>query len=304
MMLQRKPISQILRDVFLSPNALSRLILANSALWLLLYIIGIPVFLFSASESDGKMLIFSKAMNLFAIPASVDQFLSKPWTIITYMLYHVSFFHLFFNMYVLWFFGKIFLQFFNNSKLYVTYFTGGIIGALVFMGAFNIFPVFNASIDSAIALGASASVLAIVVFTALRLPEYKMNLLFIGEIRLLHLAIVFIVIDILLIPVSNSGGHFAHLGGALAGSLLFLIDRIKPLRLTFYLRRFKNIIGGFFKSNEKTKKSGKPVTDEEYNTQRALNQKKTDAILEKISKSGYSSLSKEEKEYLFKQSGK
>ena len=165
-MLQRKPLPVLLKEVFLSPDALSRLILVNSAVWILLYILGIPVFLFSEPSSSGGSVIFQKANEWLAVPASFDLFLTKPWTAITYMFFHENFFHIFFNMYVFWFFGKIFLQFFSNIKLYVTYFTGGIIGALVFMGAFNLFPVFAASVNSSIALGASASVLAVVVFTA------------------------------------------------------------------------------------------------------------------------------------------
>lgn len=303
-MMQRKPLPVLLKEVFLSPNALSRLILLNSAVWACLYIIGIPVFLFSDPSSSGSSIIFQKANEWLAVPASFDLFLTKPWTAITYMFFHENFFHIFFNMYVFWFFGKIFLQFFSNAKLYVTYFTGGFIGAIVFIGAFNLFPVFSASVNSSIALGASASVLAVVVFTALRLPEYRLNLLFLGELRLLHLALAFIVIDVLMIPVSNSGGHFAHLGGAMAGGILVLAERIKVNRLTFYFRRFRNKMSNIFKTGVKKQDKSKAVTDDEYNKQRAINQKKTDAILEKISKSGYSSLSKDEKEFLFKQSVK
>ena len=107
-----------------------------------------------------------------------------------------------------------------------------------------------------------------------------------------------------MIPVSNSGGHFAHIGGAAAGAILVLTDRIKMSRFSFYFRRFRNKMSNIFKTGVKNQERKKHVTDDEYNKQRALNQKKTDAILEKISKSGYSSLSKDEKEFLFKQSVK
>lgn len=303
-MLQRKPFPVLLKEIFLSPNALSRLILINSAVWLLLYVIGIPVFLFSAPSASGSYIIFERAVEWLAVPALVSNFLSEPWTAITYMFFHENFFHVFFNMYVLWFFGKIFLQFFSNKDLYYTYFVGGITGALVFIAAYNLFPVFSSTVNSSVALGASASVLAVVVFTALKLPDYRLNLLFIGELKLLHLAIAFIVIDILMIPVSNSGGHFAHLGGALAGGFLVILSRIKMKRFTFYLRRINNNLKSYFNLNAKRPNNGKPVSDDEFNKQRAQNQQKTDIILEKISKSGYSSLSTEEKEFLFKQSAR
>lgn len=303
-MLQRKPLQVLLKEVFLSSDALSRLILINSVVWVLLYILGIPVFLFSNPLSSGSSVVFQKANEWLAVPASVDQFLAKPWTAITYMFFHQNFFHIFFNMYVFWFFGKIFRQFFTDNKLYVTYLTGGLTGAIVFIGAYNLFPVFSASVDSSIALGASASVLAVVVFTALKLPEYRLNLLFIGELKLLHLAIAYIIIDVLMIPVSNSGGHFAHIGGAFAGGILVLTDRIKLNALSFYFRRLRNKLKTKFHSKATKPELHKTVSDEEFNRQRAHNQTKTDAILEKISKSGYSSLSKEEKEFLFKQSSK
>jgi len=245
-------------------------------------------------------------VNFLAIPAETDLILTRPWSIITYMFLHEGFFHILFNMIVLYFSGKIFLDYLRKSRLISVYLLGGISGALAFILAYNTFPVFEVSRSMAIALGASASVLAILAAVTAFVPNYTVFLLFFGKIKLKYLALIFFIIDILSIQGDNPGGHIAHLGGFIYGFLstyLLKSGYIHPQSLSFnwlinYFRGYR----GPRKSYNSDKR--RPVSDDDFNTQRRENQARIDAILDKISVSGYSSLSKEEKEFLFKSSKK
>ena len=184
------------------------------------------------------------------------------------------------------------------------YLIGGISGGLLYVISYNYFPVFQNSVTVSVAIGTSASVLAILVAIATYVPNYHVHLLIIGKLRLKYLAIILVVIDIISIQGNNPGGHIAHIGGALYGfiSIMFFkkgFDFSKWLSLPkISFRR------GPRKSYSNPNYAKRPVTDEDYNRKRAANQAEIDKILEKISKSGYASLSKSEKEKLFKMSNK
>ena len=229
-----------------------------------------------------------------SVPSDLSTLLIKPWTLFTSIFLHFDFFHIFYNMLMLWFSGTIFIQYFKPNSLYKVYILGGLVGNILFILSYNYFPVFASIKNAAFALGASGGVLAVLIAAATKVPNQKINLLFLGSISLKWIAILFVVIDILSIPGENSGGHFAHLGGALFGFLYvilpFILQKIKPF-LSFH--RYKP---------KKQNSSQRPKTDEQYNRERADNRKKIDEILDKISKSGYQNLSKEEKELLFKTS--
>lgn len=303
------PLERI-RIFFRSGQPLPMLILINVGIWISILLVSNFAFLFSSPEagSDGsyKSQLLILIQNLLAVPANTGTLLAKPWTLITYMFLHIDFFHILFNMLWLWWFGNIFVQYLSQRQLLGTYFFGGIAGALLYIAAFNVFPVFEIARESAIALGASASVLAIVVAISFYVPEYTIHLLFFGPVKIKYIAIFSIIIDVLMLSSSNTGGHIAHLGGALWGFLwIKMIPGFDPTKI------FQPLVEigkpGSFRIRSKKFKvyhNEKPLSDEEFNNNKVAKQKKMDAILDKISRSGYDSLTREEKELLFSNSKK
>jgi len=300
---QNKP-ADILRQVFLSSNIISRLILVNTLVFVVIKIIGTFAWLFNGGNPD----IISPLGRWLALPSGLGELVFKPWTPLTYMFLHEGFFHIFFNMILLYFGGTIFQEYLSKSKLLWTYILGGLSGALFFVLAYNIFPVFDAVKGSAIALGASASVLAIVVAISTYVPDYTVHLFLFGRVKLKYLAAVMILIDLMSISSGNAGGHIAHLGGALWGflyayslrnghDLYKMLDGIKIPKFTWGQKKAA-------KFSTSRPKSGRPMNDDEYSKRKAATQEEIDRILDKISSSGYSSLSKAEKELLFKTSNK
>ena len=285
--------SEGLKHFFLQRTALSRLMLINVAIWLVCLFISVFTWLFNVSD-------ISFVTKLFAVPSDIATLAEKPWTIFTYMFLQEQFWHLFFNMLMLYYGGKIFLQYFSQKQLLLTYIIGGLVGALFFVLAFNAFPVFESMKGHAVALGSSASVLSILIAAATYRPDYTLNLFLLGQVRMKWVALVFVVVDFLSITKGNSGGHIAHLGGALWG---FLYAFMVKNDFDIY-----NVLKKKAKIRVKTVNSEnyhqRPKTDEKYNAERAQEQKEIDRILDKIAKNGYSSLDEKEKEYLFRQSKK
>ncbi|MHC1774061.1 MAG: rhomboid family intramembrane serine protease [Lentimicrobium sp.] len=306
---QVSPFERI-RIFFSHREELPVLILINIAVWISSVLIRNFAFLFASPESATTGLykenITEWIMNSFAVPANTDVLIEKPWTLLTYMFLHTDFMHILFNMLWLWWFGIIFIQYLSQKQLLATYLFGGLAGAILYIAAFNFFPVFSMARESALALGASASVLAVVVAIAFYVPDYSVNLLFLGQIKIKYIAIFTVFTDLLMLGSGNAGGHLAHLGGALWGfAYIKMIPGFDPAKLlnVFYRMDFKLNKRGK-RQHFKVHKGGKPVTDEEFNRQKVLRQQKIDSILEKISRSGYDSLSKEEKELLFSSSQK
>ena len=191
------------------------------------------------------------------------------------------------------------MEFLKPKKLLTVYLWGGIFGALFFILSFNIFPVFETVRPEAYALGASASVMAVVMTVSFYVPRYTLNLFIFGRIRLIWIALIYLGIDLLSIRHSNSGGHIAHLGGAFFG-FLYAINLKKH---TFRWRPFGKLFRpNPFKKNVKQKMEYRYTNDELYNIQKKQEQDEIDRILDKISKHGYDVLSKKEKETLFKKS--
>lgn len=242
-------------------------------------------------------------------PKEIGEFIIKPWTIITYAFMHSGFFHILFNMIILYFSGQIFLTFFSPKRLLNYYILGAISGALIYMLSYNLFPAFS-SVGNSYLIGASASVMAVLVGIATQVPNYNVRLVLIGNIKLWWIAAFFVGLDIAQIPLGNAGGHLAHIGGALIGyiytqqltkgndlgqfvtsSFDYLSDMFsgqgKPKMKTVYKNKAKHGKG-------KTEQSAKSTT-----VNRTEKQKRVDEILDKISKSGYDSLTKEEKDFLF-----
>jgi len=212
-------------------------------------------------------------------------------------------------MLCLYWFGRIFLEYLNERQLLTTYIIGGLAGAVFYILSYNLFPKFEDSYRQSVALGASASVMAIVVAISFYVPNYRINLLFIGPVKIIYIALISIVMYWLLIKSSNSGGNLTHIGGALWGFffIYMLKNRIDVSSIfsIFSIKRISNP----FKRNKKAKfkkvyTNTRVKTDEEYNLEKKMNQQKIDEILDKISKTGYENLSKQEKELLFRTSRK
>ncbi len=303
-----------LKKRYKSGGVIFRLIFINTAVFLIINIVALVFFLFGIGNPERFTLL-----EWLAVPADTRVLMFRPWTIITYMFLHQDFLHILFNMLWLFWFGNIFLEYLNPKRLLSVYLLGGISGAALYIGTFNLFPVFQPMIAGSIALGASASVYAIVIAISAYVPNYSIGLLFLGQIKLKYIALVVIVLDLLSIAKGNAGGHIAHLGGALFG-FIFAFSLKKGFDITNIFTAFMDGLFSMFKPRPKLKvtsskytKSQKPSagtqsrqasSDMNYNKNKANNQAEIDRILDKISKNGYENLTKEEKDTLFDMSKK
>lgn len=247
--------------------------------------------------------------SIFSLSTPIKDFIVKPWGLFTYSFTHYGFMHLFFNMLFLFGIGRIFEQFFSAKRLLFTYILGGVFGGLLEVLAHLILPEYGA----AQVVGASGSVLGILVATAFYQPQLSISIFGLFNMRLIFIALIFILTNLynFAMGTEDSIAYLAHLGGALLGYIsvqnafahnniinraIRLVDKITGL---FKSNKTKN--GNFRYSKSETGRHFK--SDEEYNMDAKRRQQKIDAILDKISRSGYESLTKEEKELLFKQSG-
>ncbi len=299
---QQNPLENF-KNFLRQKNILSRLILLNLVIFLFVNLISLLLWLFKIDSGIQNQFGLSPIAYWLSVPSNPSLLIQKPWTIFTYMILHEDFFHIFFNMIILYLGGGIFMEYLSQKKLLSTYIWGGLFGGLLYVLAYNYFPVFQQEAKYSVALGASASVLAILVAIATYVPNYYVNLILIGRVKLKHIAIAFVIIDLLSIQGTNPGGHIAHIGGALYGFISITLFK-KGIRFgnkinvpKFSFRRGPRKVY----SNPGYKK---PVSDDEYNRNKNIRQEEIDAILDKISKSGYSSLSEKEKEILFKNSNK
>jgi membrane associated rhomboid family serine protease len=285
---------------FKENSMLIKLIYINLFVFLGTKLLYLPFWLMNA---QGSPVLW--AQKWLAVPSDLGVLIFKPWTIVTYMFLHLGLWHLFTNMLWLYFLGQIFLQFLGERKLLTVYVAGGIAGALLYILFFNIFPAFELARGSAIALGASASVMAVVVGIGTYAPNTNIQLLLLGNVKLKYIAIVSFVLDVISISNSNSGGHIAHIGGAALG-FFFAKSYLNGKDITSWVGTSISFIQAIFKPSKKSKmkvKYKKPPTDNyDYNSRKKEEQAVIDSILDKISKSGYDSLSKKEKEILFKAS--
>lgn len=240
------------------------------------------------------------------VPASLETLLMQPWSIITYMFMHLEFSHIFFNMLCLYWFGKIFLEFLSEKQLVGVYIISGLGGALTYIAAYNIFPYFGDAVGNSYLLGASASVMGIMLTATTMSPNYKIRLFIVGEVKLLTLSLIMIGISVLSVTSSNAGGEFSHIGGALFGYIYAMrLKKGKDMSapVTWVINKLSNL----FKPKPRIKihkfnAANKVKTDAEYNKERAQSSLNVDIILDKIKQSGYNSLTEKEKKQLFEQS--
>lgn len=288
----------ILSDIkrtFKEGSSLTRLIYINLGVFLIVQIIGVGYFL------SGQISILP---DWLSVPSDFSEILKKPWTPVTYMFLHTGFIHLLFNVLGLYWFGKLFLYRLDSSKLLGVYLIGGISGAGFYVISYNVFPAFESV--NGLLLGASASVFAILVAIAFYDPDNEIHLSFIGSFKLKYVALFYVLLSVVGISATNPGGNIAHLGGA-AWGWFYIFQLRKGKDLGAVLINMLNGIAGLFaaifkpKSNLKVTFRQTPKDDYEYNRIKNKEQEEVNRILEKIGKSGYDSLSKDEKELLFRQ---
>lgn len=275
--MKRSFLGEIYYKAFKSGNVLHFFIAINTVIFLLLGVIALIDFF-------GKTGINAFIITQLSLPADLGALIYRPWSIVTYMFVQQAFFHFIFNMLWLYWLGLIFLDFLNSRQFIFTYLAGGLSGALLFLLLYNIIPSFQVS--QAVLIGSSGAVYAIVVATATLMPDYTIRLLFFGNVRLKYLVLAFIVLNILGLNGENIGGNLAHLGGALLGFLYIQQLRRGNDWSRLFKKRKRNLR---VVKNEAPPKSKTSFTNQEY----------IDSILDKISQSGYNSLSKAEKEALF-----
>ncbi len=276
-------------------GTMMRLIIINVSLFLLVNLTATILKLFMVDSS-----LLSYALS---VPSDLQTLLLRFWTPLSYMFYHKQFFHILFNMLVLFWFGQIFSIYYSDKQLLSLYIFGGLMGALFYVAGYNLFPYYAGYISSSILMGASASILALLVAAAMRAPQMEMRLLLLGRVKLIWIAAAMILISFFGLTSSNAGGELAHLGGAFAGYLFVVFDK-KGKDIT----RFIGIIIDFFvslfrpKPKQKTVKyHAQKMSDGDYNQKKAADEREIDRILDKIKLSGYESLTTDEKKKLFDQ---
>lgn len=285
-----------LKQQFQSGNLLLKLIYINVALFLLIRLAGVALMLFNVAGTP--------FLSYLQFPSSPEQFLYRPWTILTYMFTHFDFLHILFNILWLYWFGGLFLTFFTERQLAGLYLMGGFAGALFFMLAYNIFPYFQSVASYSVLMGASASVMAIVFAVSFYRKEQEVVLFLLGRIRLIYLALFTLLIDLLAMTSGNAGGHIAHIGGALFG-IWFASQIRKGKDLTAPVNRLIDMCVNIGKRKPKMRVTYKRTeTDYEYNARKHQETVEIDAILDKLKRSGYASLSADEKKRLFDASKK
>jgi membrane associated rhomboid family serine protease len=300
-----------IKESFKHGNIVTKLIYINLGIFLLVNIVYVLVALFNSGGINNVTLkdYFSRAfLTYFMVPADITVLLLKPWTLITYMFLHFSFWHILFNLIWLYMFGRIFLMYLTEKQLFSTYILGGLSGAFLFILSFNLFPGLVSLVPKSEMLGASAGVMAVAMAISFYHPNFSVLLPFLGQVKLKYIAYFFIFTDILQIASNNAGGHIAHLGGLLY-ALFFVGMYRKGKDPGKWVNNFLDWFVSLFKKRRRRmkvsyKKATPYMTDMDYNREKAVEQEEIDKILDKIAKSGYDSLTKKEKEMLFKMSGK
>ncbi|AMC09836.1 hypothetical protein Lupro_00520 [Lutibacter profundi] len=252
----------------------------------------INVFLFLITVLLNKYII-----EWFALPSNLDSFLSKPWTLLSYAFIHQNLFHILSNLLVLYYIGNLFLDFYTKKQFINFYFLGGIFGGIVFLGYYY----FVAKTVALPLAGASAAVTTLFIAIATKIPRYSLQLRFIGSVELWVLAAIWVVLSILQLANPDKGSAIAHLSGAIFGYIYTKqLSKGNDIGSWFeyIVEYFSNLLKpkkkSPFKAVYKTKK--RTSTNEVSKSK----QRKIDDILDKISKSGYESLTKEEKDFLFR----
>ena len=305
-MQQQNFIDQI-KGQFKHGGASVRLMFVSISVFLVLGVLGLISHLFELN------LGYEKTVSYLISPGRFNHYIEQPWGIITHLFAHADIFHLLFNMLMLFFAGKQLESVIGKKRIYFLYFAAGLFGLLIHTAAHHIFPIYKN--DLGLVLGASGAISGIFLALVFYRPEMETRLLGLIPVKMMYLGIGYIVFELLRIEGNDQTAHFAHLGGALFG-YLYITAYKKGNDWSRFTEGIANWFKGLFKpksrlkvkySKEKytgPKSSGSRAKDDAFNNQKAERQQNIDAILDKISKSGYESLSKKEKEYLFRESNR
>jgi membrane associated rhomboid family serine protease len=290
-----------LKNLFRGNNFIGQIIVINAGVFVAVNLI---THLFLGGSESG-------ILKWLGLPSLLNEFVLVPWTVLTYMFMHGGLWHIVFNMYLFYWFGRIFSDFMGEKRLIGLYFLGGIGGGLLYLFVYNLLYLGGEPAGNTILVGASAAVMAITIASGMRFPDYTVHLLLFGAVRLKYLALIIFLVSTVLDFSSNMGGKIAHLGGALVGFFYIRgLDKGKDFALSFS-EGLDKVKGLFQKKptlrvvpNAKPKESTDGTRRPAQESAKDELQAKTDAILDKISKSGYENLTKEEKAFLFKLSNK
>ncbi len=288
-----------IKSFFKSGDGLSRLIFVNVSVFIVLLIIAV------VAQFNGRSVRLEEYPNIYLSSTSDLELLArKPWTILTHMFAHIEVGHFLFNLVTLFTVGKLFRHFLGSKRLVANYILGGLAGFLVYLICYNIFPGLNTK--SSI-LGASAAVMSLIITIGMVKPNYAIKLFGVFEMKLIWLCGILVFVDLISLQKGfNSGGHLGHLGGALFGFFYARnYNEGKNMASWFenLLSRISSVFNGKKRSDLHTVHK-RPKTDEQFNVEKASRQKRIDQILDKISRAGYDSLTKDEKDFLFKYSQK
>lgn len=296
--------TQELKHQYKSGGMHIRLIFLNILVFLVIGIFRLPEQLGSLSPGT----LSDWLQDIFTLQATPGELLYKPWGLLTSIFSHFSLIHCLMNMLFLFFTGKIFLQFFTGRRMLHVYVLAGIAGGLIEVLAHQLFPAFEMS--HGVVVGASGSIMGIMMAVVSYRPGMQVSFFGIFELPYFVIPILFAISDLVRLGQNDGVAHFAHLGGALIGfissinyhSSSNLINRSEALTQRF-LRFWNNLLKP--KQKLRVERGGSTFkSDEQYNMEAREREKKINTILDKISKSGYESLTKAEKEFLFSQSKK
>lgn len=285
-----------------SGNALVMLIAINLVFFVLFAFVNV-FYYFTYTQPAADTKFYNDVYTNLALPASLNEFVKKPWTLITHMFYHYGVWHIITNMLWLWAFGYILQDLTGNKKIIPIYIYGGLAGAIAFVAAFHLVPSLKQHIDSANAVGASAGIMAVAVATTMIAPGYRIFPMLNGGVPLWVLTMIFVIIDLATIPGANSGGHIAHIAGALMGFIFIYLFR-KGYDLSEWMNNLFDWFSNLFNPDKPSQR--KKIRHElfykagtqPYKKTPNLTQQKIDEILDKINQKGYNHLTEEEKELL------
>lgn len=277
-------------------DAMIKLIVINVAVFVLFWFLALIDFLFKINLSRGFEFYT-------VLPSNLSEFVFRPWTLFTYMFRHAGFSHILWNMVFFYIFGRTFITYLGGKKLLSTFILSGISGGILYMIAYNVFPAFSEVVDVASNRGASGAIMGVAVAIATYAPNAEISLPFNIRIRLLWIVLFSVIKDLVYFPEgNNAGGLLAHFGGAIFG-YISIRQFQKGKDITIGFASFMDNISNWFKPKSKIKKVySKPGSTPSRSTSLRNNkdQDRVNDVLDKISRSGYESLSKVEKDFLFK----